>query len=118
MSWSNRTDDPLPEQHPDKPRRWRVSDLAKSVVRTWVPIAVGAVVAWAGTRWGIVVPDDVAGEAVIWIAGAVMAAYYYAARWLEGRTGSRWHARLARWLGRWLLGGVISAPTYPQGQRG
>lgn len=112
MSWSGRLGDPLPPDHPEQPAR--VSDLAKSLLRTWVPIAVGALVAWLASEWGIVVSDDLSAEAAVWIAGAVMAGYYYLARWLEQRRGRGLPARAARWLGRWLLGGVIAAPTYPR----
>lgn len=112
MSWSDRSDDPLPPGHPEQ--RWRVSDLAKSLVRTWVPIAVGAVVAWLATRWGIVVPDGIAADAAVWVGAGMMAGYYYAARWLEQRRGRQLPARAARWLGRWMLGGVITQPAYPR----
>jgi hypothetical protein len=93
-------------------RERRVSDLAVSLIRTWVPIAVGAALTWAARRWGIVLPDELGAEAAVWATAAVAALYYALARWLERRTGSGLTARAGRWAGRWMLGGVIRQPVY------
>jgi hypothetical protein len=93
----------------------RVSDVAASLIRTIVPVGVGAAVTWLAVHWHIIVPADISAQAVPAIVGAITAAYYTAARWLESRRGTgHWPelALVARWLGRWMLGGSIVQPVY------
>lgn len=99
-------------------RDWRVSDLAVSLIRTLVPVGVAAAITWAGTRWGIVINEQTSAQAVVWITAGVAAGYFAAARWLERLRGTGRAAIIARWLGRWMLGGIIRQPVYIQpGQR-
>lgn len=99
-------------------RTYRVSDLAVSFIRTWVPVAVAGVLTWVGRRWGIVLPEKMSAEATGWVVVGVTVVYHAAARWLERRGGVSLAARAARWLGRWMLGGVIRQPVYAApGQR-
>lgn len=96
----------------------RVSDLATSLIRTWVPVAVAAALTWAARRWGIVIDDRFSAPVMVWVTAGVIALYYLLARWLERRRGYGLPARAARWIGRWLLGGIIRQPVYAQpGQR-
>jgi hypothetical protein len=95
-------------------RTWRVSDLAVSLIRTWVPVAAGALVAWLARRAGVVLDPDTSAQAMPWIVAGTIGGYYLAARWLERRRGERLAARAARLLGRWMLGGVIRQPVYAQ----
>jgi hypothetical protein len=90
----------------------RVADVAAWIIRTYVPIGVVAVLGWAAVHWHIVLgPGTSATVATYTVLGA-LAVYTGAARWLERRTGGSRPARLARWVGRWMLGGVIRQPVY------
>lgn len=72
-------------------------DYLASVVRTVVPIGVGILLTWLGTKVGIPIPEDIR-----WVVvGGVMAGYHALIRALE----TRW-----RWVG-WLLGLAIT-PIY------
>jgi hypothetical protein len=99
----------------------RVSDVAASLIRTFVPVAVGAAVTWLALHWHIIVPADISAQAVPAIAAAITAAYYAAARWLERRRSTGHWLRLAlaaQWLGRWMLGGTVVQPVYaPPGRQ-
>jgi hypothetical protein len=99
---------------PTPARSWRVSDLAASLIRTGVPVVVGAVLAWLAARHDIVIDDRTSTAAMPWIVAGTIGAYYVLARWLERRRGDRWPARAARWVGRWLLGGIVRQPVYAQ----
>lgn len=99
----------IPTHRADRP----VSDLAMSLIRTWVPYAVGGLLTWVARRYGVVLPDDLSAEATVWATIAVGSLYYVAARWLERRTGTGGWPRAARAAGRWMLGGVIRQPVYP-----
>lgn len=90
----------------------RVTDLAVSIIRTWVPIAVGAAITWMCARTGLVVTDSWTILAAVWAQAGVTAAYYAAARYLERRAGAGTVAVVCRWVGRWMLGGVIRQPVY------
>lgn len=61
-----------------------MTDYALSLIRTYVPIAVGAVLSWLLTL-GIEVDESVRTAAVVALTGVLQAAYYTAARWLEQR---------------------------------
>ncbi len=94
-------------------RSWRISYLAISLIRTGVPVAAGAVLAWLAARYDIVIDERTSAQAMPWIVAGVIAGYYWSARQLERVRGTRWSPRAARWLGRWMLGGVIRVPVYP-----
>lgn len=88
-----------------------VPDVVASLIRTWVPIGVGALLAWLASERGIVI-DETASTGLGTFAAAVCAAAYYAiARALESVNGDRGVRRVARTVGRLMLGG-LGAPTY------
>lgn len=76
-----------------------------SIARTWVPIAVGSILAWINANWNITVPAGASSTFVIVATAATIAGYYGAARVLERRFPR---------LGRWLLALNITKarPTY------
>lgn len=79
-----------------------LGDGVISVIRTVVPVLVGAVLTWLASRLGIVLGEQSSAELVSGlVAVATTAGYYALARWAE----SRWPAA------GWLLG-VPAAPTY------
>lgn len=90
----------------------KVSDLAVSFIRTWVPYAMSSLLATLAVKFAIVVPEGISAMAMVWITAGLAAAYYAAARWLERRSGPSGLRPFARLLGRWMLGGVIRQPTY------
>lgn len=78
-----------------------MSDYVLSLVRTWVPIGVGAVLSYVAVRWGIVVPEDISTELTVGLTGIVIALYYGIVRALE----KRWP-----WFGKLL--GAARKPAY------
>lgn len=90
----------------------RVSDLAVSLIRTWVPIGVGALLGWVATAGHVVVPPGASATAGAVAAGVCAAGYYGIARLLERTTGVKIWARAARALGRYMLGGIVRLPVY------
>jgi hypothetical protein len=92
----------------------RVADIAASLIRTLTPTLVVSVGEWLTMHYHTAVPPKVSAMSAVWVTGGLVAAYYGAARWLEHRTGDRWRSRAGRWLGRWMLGGVVGRPTYPR----
>lgn len=76
-----------------------------SLIRTWVPVGVGAFITWLATNYDIVVPADASSSLVVGVAALVIAAYYAVARLVEKRFPG---------LGKILVGlGVGQAPRYP-----
>ena len=81
-----------------------MNDYVLSLVRTWVPVGIGAVLSYVAVRWGIVVPEEISTELTVALTGLVIAVYYGLVRALE----KRWP-----WIGRWLIGaGAKSKPAY------
>lgn len=77
-----------------------ISDYVASVIRTIVPTAVGAIIAWA-ISLGITLPadaKDLLTPALAFVAGIL---YYLAVRWLE-----------KRWPKLGVLLGVPKQPVY------
>lgn len=74
--------------------------MVPSLIRTYVPIAVGAVLAWLASR-GVNVDDGAAQGLVAFLTALLSALYYAVARLLE----SRWPQA------GWLLGSP-KQPTY------
>lgn len=89
-----------------------VSDLAASFLRTYVPLGVGALLAFAATRWGLVLPSEASAGVGVAATAACVAAWYGLARFLERRRGDGWPAVAARTAGKWMLGGVLRQPVY------
>lgn len=85
----------------------RVPDLVASLIRTWVPIGVGALLAWFAASRHVVLPAHASAALGAFAAAVCASAYYGLARWLE-------HARAGalRSVGRYMLGGVAKVPTY------
>lgn len=89
-------------------------DSARAFIRTAWPMFLGHLVAWL-VAWlqphGIT--PDVATMTMI-LSWALGAAVYLLGRWLEQRRGDGDPARVARWLGRFVLSLGIDTgqPTY------
>lgn len=66
----------------------------ESLIRTWVPIGIGAVLAWVAVHWHIAVSRDASATVGV-VAGALVVAGYYAVARLVER---RWPT-----VGRWLI---------------
>lgn len=56
-----------------------------SLIRTWVPVGVGAVLTWLASTLGIVIDSSTSAAATIAAVGIVTAAYYALARLVEKR---------------------------------
>lgn len=91
---------------PPKGKIMSFNDYVLSLIRTVVPVAIGAALTWGGRKWGIVLPEDLSAESTIAITGLVVAAYYAAVRALE----MRWP-----WVGKFL--GASKPPAYTQVRR-
>jgi len=76
-----------------------------SLIRTWVPIGIGAVLTWLASTLGIVLGADTSVPLTVAAVGVVTAVYYAVARAVE----KRWPG-----IGRILLalGLTSSRPTY------
>lgn len=84
----------------------RASDLAISLIRTWVPIAVGAILAWLAATKHVLIPAHASAAAGAFATSLAAAAYYALARLLE-----RSNNATVRAIGGYLLGGTVS-PVY------
>ena len=78
----------------------QLNDTIISVIRTWVPIAVGAAIAWLATS-GLELDAETQTSLVIGITGLIQGAYYTVVRVLENQYPQ---------IG-WLLG-KAKAPNY------
>lgn len=63
-----------------------MNDLITSLIRTYVPIAVGAAITWLATK-GLEVDENTKVQLVAGLTGLVSAAYYGLARFLEQKWG-------------------------------
>ncbi|HLR95689.1 MAG TPA: hypothetical protein VK053_14280 [Jiangellaceae bacterium] len=79
-----------------------VSNGVLSLIRTYVPIVVGALASWLLTL-GVEVDAEAQAGLVVAMTGVLQAIYYAAARWAE----TRWP-----WLG--VLLGSRAKPTYTE----
>lgn len=79
-----------------------MNDYVNSLIRTWVPIGVGAVLVYLARRWGVVLDDDTSAQLTLSAVALVTAVYYALVRALE----TRWPT-FGRLLGR------KTAPVYP-----
>ena len=64
-----------------------MNDFVTSIIRTYVPILVGAAITWLATK-GIEVEENVKLQLVAGLTGLVSAVYYGAVRLLEQRWGT------------------------------
>lgn len=78
-----------------------MNDYVLSLVRTWVPIAVGSVLSYLAVRLGVGVDEDVSNQITVGVTALVVAGYYALVRALE----VRWP-----WFGKLL--GAKRAPAY------
>lgn len=78
-----------------------MSDQFVSIIRTYVPLGVGALLTWLGVRFGVVVPEDASAALTAGLVALVSALYYTVARALE----ARWP-----WFGVFL--GATRQPSY------
>lgn len=82
-----------------------MNDFIISLIRTWVPVGIGAFITWLATNYDIVVPADASSSLVVGVAALVIAVYYALARAVEKAFPA---------LGRLLVGlGAGKAPQYP-----
>lgn len=78
-----------------------VNDFLISFIRTAVPVAVGAVLAWLASKTGIILDADSSASLTAGVVAVAVAVYYALARALE----TRWP-----WLG--VLLGRRAKPVY------
>lgn len=78
-----------------------MSNFVTSLIRTWVPIAVGVGLTWLAEELGVVIDDSMRVEVAALATGVVIAAYYLVARVLE-----------RKWPALGFLLGSTSKPTY------
>lgn len=82
-----------------------MGDFITSLIRTYVPVGVGAVLTWLATTLHIVVPADASAGLTLFVGAVFTAVYYLLARAIE----KAWPG-----LGKLLVGlGVGKAPQYP-----
>lgn len=60
-----------------------MNDYVVSLIRTWVGVAVGAFVAYLGTRWHIVISSSSAEGVIVAFTGLVTGLWYALVRTLE-----------------------------------
>lgn len=60
-----------------------MNDYVVSLIRTWVPVAVGAAITWLATEAGIVLDDNTSAIATTAAVAFVTAVYYAAGRAIE-----------------------------------
>lgn len=60
-----------------------MTNFALSLIRTYVPIAVGSVLSFLAVHYGLVVDASIQGQLVAGLTGVIIAAYYLLARLLE-----------------------------------
>jgi hypothetical protein len=78
----------------------KLNDTLIGLIRTWVPIAVGAAISWLATA-GLELDKETQAAAIVAATGAIQAAYYTLVRLLENKYPA---------IG-WLLGSA-KTPTY------
>lgn len=80
-------DNPKPaadNRHFKKIKEIKMSDMFTSIIRTWVPTMVGAVLSWLAVQ-GVELDAGTEQSLVIGLTGALTAVYYALARFLEQR---------------------------------
>jgi hypothetical protein len=90
----------------------QLPSLIPSLIRTFTPIIAGAAITWVCTMTHMVLSPGAGAVAGAMLTGTAGAAYYTLARLLERTRGERAMQRLARALGRYLLGGIHAQPVY------
>jgi hypothetical protein len=83
-----------------------MNDYMVSLIRTWVPVGVGAALTWLATEAGIVLDENTSAMGAVFAVALVTAAYYALARAVE----RAWPV-----AGSVLVAlGIAKAPTYPE----
>lgn len=59
-----------------------MNSFVTSLIRTYVPIAVGAVIAWLATL-GLQLDAEAQSGLIVFLTGISQAIYYFIARWIE-----------------------------------
>lgn len=85
-----------------KPSGASTRDLGASLIRTFVAVAVGSLLAWLVQEWGWVLDGPTQDGVVEVFTALVIGVYYLCIRWLELRYPAA----------GWLLG-LAKSPTYP-----
>lgn len=86
-----------------------MNDYFVSLIRTWVPVGVGAAVTWLAATLGIVLDDETSKGLLVVSTAVVIAVYYAAARLVEKRYPG---------FGRVLVAlGLAGKPVYPETDR-
>jgi hypothetical protein len=80
-----------------------INDFATSLIRTYVPLAVGVALTWLATHFGVVLSDTDSQAAAAGAVAVLTAAYYLVARLLE-----------KKWPAAGVLLGRSKAPAYEQ----
>lgn len=78
-----------------------MNDYINSLIRTYVPVAVGIVAAWLATNLGVVLDEDTQTQGVVLFSAVATGIYYAVVRWVETK-----HPQVG-----WLLG-KAKAPSY------
>lgn len=60
-----------------------MTNLAISLIRTYVPVAVGSVISFLVVNYGLVVDPTISNQLVAGLTGLIIAGYYLLARLLE-----------------------------------
>jgi hypothetical protein len=90
----------------------KMPNVAASLIRTWVPIAVGALLTWIASWSDVAIGPDTSATVGAFAAMAVAALYYALARIFESTRGHNTTAGTLRNVGRFMLGGVMFKPVY------
>lgn len=85
---------------PKQQRKKKMQDFVTSLIRTYAPIVVGAVVSWALTQ-GITVSPDTQASLIVTFTAVLQGTYYLVVRLLE-----------QRWPKLGALLGKAKAPEY------
>lgn len=78
-----------------------MTDYITSLIRTWVPVAVGAVLSWLAANLGIVVDEGTQAGFIAASTGILTGLYYAIVRLAE-----------KRWPSAGVLLGRTATPTY------
>lgn len=71
-----------------------MNNTATSFIRTWVPVAIGSILAWLMQRYNIIIPQEFYAQATELVTALVIAGYYGIVRLIEIKVP---------WVG-WFLG--------------
>lgn len=82
-----------------------MQDYITSLIRTYVPLGVGAVLAYLASRWGIGLDADASVALSVAAVALITGVYYAIARAIEHRFPR---------LGRFLVGVGARTPVYPR----